>query len=218
MSRPSLKTPARLAAAFLLSALLGACGVLSQVKAPQPAFYVLDGAPTADLPATRAALPKTPGAPTLIVNPPHAAAGFDSQHIIYVREPHQLEYFAHSEWADTPARMLAPLIVAALAKDPAFAAVVPTPSTAIGKLRLDVEIVRLQHEFDHSPSRVRLTLRAYLVDTETRRVLGWQAFEEVVEAARDTPYGGVVAGNEAARKVIDRLVAFCAALANDRRP
>jgi len=30
-----------------------------------------------------------------------------------VREPHKLEYFAHSEWVDPPARMLAPLIVAA---------------------------------------------------------------------------------------------------------
>ena len=86
-------------------------------------------------------------APTLIINPPHAAAGFDSPRIIYVRETHKLEYFAHSEWVDTPARMLAPLIVAAVENSGAFRAVVLTPSAAAGDLRLDTEIIRLQHEF-----------------------------------------------------------------------
>ena len=86
-------------------------------------------------------------APTLIVNPPHAAAGFDSPRIIYVREAHKLEYFAHSEWVDPPARMLAPLLVAAVENSGAFRAVVLTPSAAAGDLRLDTEIIRLQHEF-----------------------------------------------------------------------
>jgi cholesterol transport system auxiliary component len=149
-------------------------------------------------------------APTLIVNPPHASAGFDSHRIIYVREPHQLEYFAHSEWVDTPARMIAPGIVAALENTGAFRAVVLTPSAAAGDLRLDVEILRLQHEFGSTPSRVRFTLRAYLVDNENRQVLAWREFDETVVAVQGDPYGGVIAANGAVQEVMQRLASFCA--------
>lgn len=211
MNRPSYLRLGRGAAAGLLLVMLGACGILDTVGEAQPSFYTLDGAPH----ASQAAAPRPTAAPTLIVNPPHAAAGFDSHRIIYVREPHQLEYFANSEWADTPARMIAPLIVAALERSGAFRAVVPTPSTASGDLRLDVEIVRLQHEFDRSPSRVRFTLRAYLVDTASRQVLAWREFDQSVAAAQDNPYGGVMAANDAVQKVLDQLAAFSAEAAQN---
>ena len=154
---------------------LGACSLLKPTAtAPPPAFYSLDAPPA----PAGAAWPSGPGRrATLIVNPPHAAAGFDSQRIIYVRETHKLEYFAHSEWVDPPARMLAPLLVAAVENTGAFRAVVLTPSAAAGELRLDTEIIRLQQEFQTQPSRVRFTLRAYLVDNRTRRVLAWREFE-----------------------------------------
>lgn len=211
MNRPSYLRLGRGAAAGLLLAMLGACGILDTVGEAQPSFYTLDGAPH----ASQAAPPRPTAAPTLIVNPPHAAAGFDSHRIIYVREPHQLEYFANSEWADTPARMIAPLIVAALEQSGAFRAVVPTPSTASGDLRLDVEIVRLQHEFDGSPSRVRFTLRAYLVDTASRQVLAWREFDQSIAAAQGNPYGGVMAANDAVQKVLDQLAAFSAEAAQN---
>jgi cholesterol transport system auxiliary component len=156
-------------------------------------------------------------APTLIINPPHAAAGFDSPRIIYVRETHKLEYFAHSEWVDPPARMLAPLLVAAVENTGAFRAVVLTPSAAAGEMRLDTEILRLQHEFLSVPSRVRFTLRAYLVESVTRRVMASREFEAAVPAASEDPYGGVVAANRAVQTVLENLSAFCAEAARSAR-
>ncbi len=156
-------------------------------------------------------------APTLTVNPPRAAAGFDSSRIIYVRERHQLEYFAHSEWVDPPARMLAPLLVAAIESTGAFRAVVLTPSAAGGDLRLDTEIIGLQHEFTTQRSRVRFTLRAYLVDDKTRRVLAARQFDAAIPAASDDPYGGVVAANRAVQTVLEDLAAFCAETARGVR-
>jgi cholesterol transport system auxiliary component len=191
------------AAGALLTA-LGACGFLNPTATPHPAFYSLDGMPGAASTAAPA------GAPTLVVNPPHAAAGFDSQRIIYVREAHRLEYFANSEWVDPPARMLAPLLATAAERSGAFGAVVMTPTAATGELRLETEIVRLQHEFHARPSRVRFTLRAYLVDDKTRRVLAWREFEAAAPAASEDPYGGVVAANRAVQAVLAQLSAFCA--------
>jgi cholesterol transport system auxiliary component len=198
------RTVRTLAAGLILTTLCG-CGALRPAT-PHPAFYTLGY--TAGLSGTPP--PGADGAPTLIVNPPHAAAGYDSPRIIYVREPYQLQYFVHSEWADLPARMLAPLLVSAIGQTGAFRAVVLTPSAAAGDLRLDTEIVRLQHEFNTTPSRVRFTLRAYVVDDRTRRTLAWGEFEATADAASDDPYGGVTAANQAVQAVLERLATFCA--------
>ncbi|MGY3884064.1 ABC-type transport auxiliary lipoprotein family protein [Aeromonas aquatica] len=199
----------RLAVAALLLALLGACSMLGGTEEPPPAFYSLSGVGPVP-PVTASPAVRSNRAPTLVVNPPRAAPGFDSQHIIYVREPYRLAYFAHSEWIDTPARMIAPRIVAALEGTGAFHAVVLAPSVAASSLRLDVDIIRLQHEFDHSPSRARFTLRAYLVDSDSRQVLAWREFDEAVVAVEDNPYGGVMAANSAVQQVLQRLANFCA--------
>ena len=211
-NRPPVARRCRLFVAGLSLAALGACSLLKPTATPQPAFYALDG-PRGS--ATTAAAPVA--APTLIVNPPTAAAGYDSQRIIYVRETHKLEYFAHSEWVDPPSRMLMPLLVAAVEATGAFRAVVLTPSAATGDLRLDTEIIRLQHEFLTQPSRVRFTLRAYLVDDKTRRVLAWSEFDAAVPAATENPYGGVVAANRAVQTVLADLAAFCAEAARSAR-
>ena len=199
----------QLCAAGLVLTLIGGCGALLPKATPQPSFYSLDRASAEPRATTRVRSTGSIAAPTLVVNPPHAAAGFDSQRIIYVREAHKLEYFAHSEWVDTPARMLAPLIVAAVENDGTFRAVVLTPTAAAGDMRLDTEILRLQQNFDGQPSRVRFTLRATMVDNVTREVLAWREFDATVAAASDDPYGGVVAANRAVQSVVGQLASFC---------
>ncbi len=156
-------------------------------------------------------------APTLVVSSPRATAAFDSRRIIYVHQPHRLEYFAHSEWVDTPARMLSPLVVEALEKSGAFRDVVPAQSSASGDLRLDTEVLQLQQEFESRPSRVRFSLRAHLVEVATRRVIAARNFEEAATAPSDDPYGGVVAANQAVRTVLENLAAFCGEAAGSWR-
>lgn len=214
MTHPFLTRWRTLFAAMLCLTLIGGCTTLRPAATVQSAFYTLDSARVGMQKESKAGAPAQVAASsatqTLIVNIPYAAAGFDSQRIIYVRDTHKLEYFAHSEWVDPPARMLAPLLVAAIENTGAFRAVIRAPSAAAGDLRLDTEIVRLQHEFQTQPSRVRFTLRAYVVDDKTRRVLAWREFDAVVPAASEDPYGGVVAANRAVQIVIETLAAFCA--------
>ena len=211
----------RLSVAGFVMIVTGGCALFSKPAAP-PAFYSLDNARSERHTAARVpALPPSSlpsAAPTLVINPPRAAAGFDSQRIIYTRDAHKLDYFAHSEWIDTPARMLTPLIVAAIENSNAFRAVVQTPSAATGELRLDTEILRLQQNFGESPSRVRFTLRATMVDNATRRVLAWREFDEIVAAAREDPYGGVVAANRAVQAVLEKLADFCTEVAAQWQP
>ena len=201
-------------AASLAASLACGCAALNPASAPHPNRYSLDGA------AAEAARVPAPGAaPTLVVSPPSAAAGFDSQRILYLRQAHKLEYYANNEWVDTPARMLAPLIVAAAARSGAFSAVVLTPSIAAGDLQLDTQVRQLQHEFLGSPSRVRFTLHATILESATRRVIAAREFEAVAAAPSEDPYGGVVAANQAVRSVLAGLAEFCAEAARGwRRP
>ena len=212
MIKPAITHAFRLSAAALSLALLSACGSLLPTPAAQPQRYSLDqaGLNVAPTPASKQG-------PTLIVNPPRAASGFDSQRINYVRQPHLLEYYAQNEWVDTPARMLAPLIVSAIENTGAFRAVILTPSAATGELRLHTEIIRLQHDLSAQPGRVVFTLRAYLVDTTSRKVVASREFNETVIASSETPYAGVVAANLAVQAGLAKLAIFCQEIAQNLR-
>jgi len=198
--------------------LAGGCSALLPKPVPPPSFYALDGALGGGPSALGAPAATLLAAPTLTVAAPQAAAGFDTRRILYQRRAQQLEYFAHAEWIDTPARMLAPLLVAAIEASGAFRAVVPAPSAAAGELRLDTEILRLQQEFAAPPSRVRFTLRATLVDAATRRVLAAREFDASVVSTSEDAYGGVVAAHRAVQQVLRELAGYCADATRDRRP
>ena len=198
---------AALARAGLSLASLGVLGACSASLLPAPpaapTLYALDDAAAGRKPA-----PGAPGARTIIVSPPRAAAGYDTRGIVYLRQAHAVEVYAYSQWVDTPAQMLAPLIVHALESTGAFRAVLLAPIVADAELRLDTELLRLQQDFTVSPSRVRLTLRAVLVETATRRVVAWREFDATVAAPSEDAYGGVRAANRAVQDLLAELAAF----------
>ena len=203
--------------AIAMALLLWGCEALKTQVSEAPTVYTLTGGTANPAPQANAKPPSAAAGPTLIVSAPHAAPGFDSPHMMYLRQADKLEYFAHNQWVDTPGRMLAPLIVAAVERSGAFRAVVQTPSPAGGELRLDTEVRRLQHEFMDKPSRVRFTLRAYLVDNATRKVIATREFEQTVPAPSENPQGGVTAANSAVQTVLENLAAFCAETARGRK-
>ena len=199
----------------LLAVLGGGCSSLLPPRAAPPAYYALDASAT-QLAAAGAAAPAA-SAPTLVVAAPHAAAGFDTRHIVYLRRAQQLESYSQAEWVDTPARMLAPLLVAALAQRAAFGAVVAAPDPVVGDLRLETTILRLQQDFTTSPSRVRFTLRATLLDVATRRVLAVREFDASEASASEDAYGGVGAAHRVVQQQLQALASFCGDAARNWR-
>lgn len=191
-----------------LTSLAGCSGSLLPKPPAPPTRFTLDAAAAAAVAREAAA-----GAPALVVAVPRAAPGFDSARMVYLRQPQQLEAFAFHEWVDTPARMLAPLLVRALQASGAFSAVLQAPSVASGTWRLETELIRLQQDFSSAPSQVRLTLRAVLLDTASRQVIAWREFDETVPAATDDPAGGAAAAHQASQRVLAALATFCAAQA-----
>ena len=192
---------------------LEGCSVLKPVNTPPTAYFSLDDPSASPQPVAAVRTLVRSLKPTLIINPPSAAAGYGSSRIIYLRQAHKIEYFAHSEWVESPARMLAPLMVSSLQASGTFQAVVLTPSAVAADWRLNTEIIRLQHEFFEQPSRVRFTLRAHLVDEKSRRILGVREFDLAIKSESDNPYGGVLAANLVIASVLRDLTKFCAEVA-----
>ena len=167
-------------------------------------------AAAADAAALAGAAAPAAGAPDLVVAVPRAAAGYDSTRMVYLQRPQELQAFAFHEWADTPAQMLAPLLVRALQGSGTFRAVLLAPTAATSALRLETQIIRLQHDFTSQPSRVRLTLQAVLLDSTTRQVLAAREFDETVPAQAANPVAGAAAAQQATQQVLSALAAFCA--------
>lgn len=197
---------------FLVVAFAGimtcACSALLPAPPPQSSYYSLNGMPSVAR-AVDSAPTNRSAKPTIIINMPQAIAPYNTQHIIYTRTPHKLEYFARSEWVDSPAHMLAPLISTAIERSGSFNAVMLAPTNIVGDFKLDSEIVRLHQAFDHQPSRVYFTLRVYLVNNITRKVIAVREFDEMAISNSDNAYGGVIAANQVVQTIMDKLTMFC---------
>ncbi len=191
--------------------LIAGCAGLLPAPPPSITFYALEAglSPSAAPSPTSAGTERPPRRLSLVVSATQAAPGFDSPRMVFMREPQRRESYALSEWVDTPARMLTPLIVAALARDDLYRSVVSNSSAVSADLRLDTELVRLQQNFSSEPSRVRLTLRATLVDALSMRVLAWHEFDAEQPSASEDARGGVTAAQQVAQRVLEALRSFC---------
>lgn len=152
--------------------------------------------------------PEQISGPVLLVSPPQAEPGFETQRMVYVKRPYELEYFSVNQWADTPVRMFAPLLVHALNQSGAWRAVIPLPSEIPGDYRIAMYGFLLQQEFLKQPSRVRIKLRLQLVDLKESKIIGTRAFETVEDAPSDNAYGGVLAANRAVASMIEQIVSW----------
>lgn len=182
--------------------LLAGCTGLHAPAAQDVSLYMLDAHASTGVAAQKRDL-------IVAVAMPRARPGYDTAQIAYVQQPHQLEYYAVNRWADTPAHMLAPLLVQTLEQYGGYRAVVQAPGPVPADLRLDTELVRLQQDFEVKPSRIEITLRVQLTDLRNNRVLATRVFDETETASSDNAYGGVIAANRALQRILEQLPAFC---------
>lgn len=198
----NLRMTYRVLGVITFTLLLAACSGLPVPKVASQNIYVLEAGPAIQASQVKRDL-------VLAVSVPRARPGFNTQQMAYVQQPHELNYFVTSRWADTPARMLEPLMAQAIAQTESFRAVVQTSGAIPVDVRLDTELVSLQQDFKTRPSRVQLTLRAQLIDVRGKRLLAAQQFDEVENAASDDAYGGVSAANRLVQRVLGKLAEFC---------
>jgi cholesterol transport system auxiliary component len=143
-----------------------------------------------------------PKAGTLVVNVPVAQPGFDGPHMAYMQRPYEVSYYATHQWADSPARMLTTVLVQALEQTGYWRAIVPMPTSVRGDHRVEIDQLELVQTFLQKPSQVHLALRVQVIKLPEHLVLGTRLFDAAEVASTDDAYGGAVAANRAADKLV----------------
>lgn len=183
---------------LLLLAPLAGCGLLVPAP-PEPAMKVLDRVPETVPRARRRA-------GVLVVVVSQSDARYDTTAIAYRTRETQLAYFARHQWAETPARMLQPLVIATLQRTEAFGAVVGPPYFGHAPATLRIELQELIADFSAPPPAVRLSLRVLLRDDAGR--LTTRTIAALAPIAGASPAGVVQAANDAVAQALLALAAF----------
>lgn len=201
MSR--VRSPCARAAAAGLALILvlatAACGALFGSKERTPvAIYVL-ALDRPDAPASQG----TCG--TLEVSMPSAAPGFSTARMVYQREANQLEAFAYSRWAESPAQMVQAVMIDALQRSGLFAAALPAPAAVRPDFTLQGDALSVLQRFEGGASTAEISLDVQLVDEHRARLLAAQRLSASVPA-EPRPQAGVDAANRALAQLVQELV------------
>ncbi|MFN3543418.1 MAG: ABC-type transport auxiliary lipoprotein family protein [Thiobacillus sp.] len=190
-----------------LAAVLTGCvnlGVGQRGELPGVVYYVLDDATPASSPA-----PVPAGAPVLLVLDTATGGFYDSDQIVFSRSPGTRGQYQFARWTERPGKRFAELMRARLDRQGVW-----NVSAAGGYVRgdvlLDTELVEFFHDASDSPGRMRLVLRAELVDLRQRTLLGRRVFEHEVALASYDAAGAAQAANRAVRRALDDLTTWVA--------
>ena len=149
----------------------------------------------------------------LVVSLPEEQGGTNNNGIAYLLRPHEIRYYAYNQWAENPARLLMPLMVQAMEKTNCWGTVTHAAAAVRDDFRLDSEILQWQQEFFSNPSRVRLSFRAQLVESQKREVIAARRFEIIEEAPSGDAYGAVIASNHAVNRLLGEIAEWIKATA-----
>ena len=151
---------------------------------------------------------KPHGQYTLFVSPPEALRGYDSIKMNYSTKPYEVKAFAHHAWLGSPAQMIHPLLTQSLQTSGYFKAVSSGIYSDKTDFRLDSQLLMLQQNFMTTPSQLFLVMKLVLNDVKNNQVIASKIFQYRLPCPSDTPYGGVLAANQAVKKFTKDAVGF----------
>ena len=150
--------------------------------------------------------PKQPR--SILINQPSAMVGYDTKHMLYVSKPYQLSVFSDNSWMSAPANMLLPLVVQSVESSHYFYAVASSPQAVNTDYRLELQLLALEQNFLVKPSQLKLVVRATLMQVVNNNIIAETTLYEQIPCPKDTPYGGVLAANQATEALTRRITHF----------
>lgn len=145
---------------------------------------------------------------TLLVVKPQAVGGYQTSEMLYIEKPYELMPFAHNAWVDPPANMLFPLLIQSLSSANYFHAIDSTPYAKETTFRLDTLLLSLHQNFLTKPSKVQMSVKAVLSRSRDNKVINSAIIKAQKACSEDTPYGGVIAANEATKAITSSITNF----------
>jgi len=192
--------------AALTLALTGCVNLGARSDTPNMVYYVLnDPSP----PAT--ATPVRADAPTLLVLDTTTGSFYDTDQLIFSRSAGTRGQYQLARWTERPGKRFADLMRVRLDRQGAWH-VSAAGGYVRGDVLLDTELVEFYHDAASEPGRVRLVLRAELVELKQRKLLGRRVFEQQVALTRYDAAGAAQASSQAVSLALDELTAWLATL------
>lgn len=145
---------------------------------------------------------------TLLVTAPEAVAGYQTEEMLYINKPFELEPFVKNAWTAPPADMLFPLLIQSLQRTGYFYAVTSSPYSEKADYRLDTQLLKLDQNFLKKPSIIELSVKVVLTNIDQNQVITSRIINLQIPCSTDTPYGGVQAANQASFKFTAKVADF----------
>jgi cholesterol transport system auxiliary component len=182
------------------SVLPGCVNLGDSSDTPAAVYYVLnDAAPAAAAVQAPAAAPSVRVLDT-------AGSFYDTDRLVFSRSTDTRGHYQFARWTERPGRRFADLLRTRLDRQGWHV------SAGDGQVRadwlLDTELVEFYHDAASSPGQLRLVLRAELVDTRQRKLLGRRVFQQQVALASYDAAGAAQASSQAVGQVLDELTAW----------
>lgn len=183
--------------------LLAACNFLSPADIPQEKIYRI----TAKDKITNSGYSSKKNF-SLLVFPPVASPGYQTNQMIYVQKPYQLKHYANHRWVSPPATMMLDAIEQNILQKNFFKAVVTAPFTGSTDFQLELQLIEFQQDFIRPTSSAKIIISATLVSTYNGKIVASKLFKFTAPAPGNNAYSGVIAMNKAAQKIAAKISQF----------
>jgi cholesterol transport system auxiliary component len=198
-------------AALVAGALLAGCTILSNNQ-PTPTYFVLRDTARPTPAAQR--IPRV-----LLVAPTTASPFYDTQSMVFSREPGTRAYYQFAAWTERPGKRFDILLLQRLEQRAAFERTAAMTAGVRGDLLLAVNIVEVYHDDEKAPGRVRMEVTAEITDRAARSIVARRTFVHEVAVTEDNAAGAVQAFDAAVTRLLDELTAWVEAeAAAPKRP
>lgn len=182
--------------------LLCSCSVFSPVSVDSQNKYILNQLPHPDV-------KKSTRHVTLFVAQPDAETYYKTNQMAYRTRPYQIAYYAKNVWLSPPADMLQPLIIQSLQNTRHYHAVIEPGIDGRYDYVLNTQIQELLQDYSFSPCLLRLTVKAEIIRMANYKIIATKQFVIKIPIAQASPYGGVIAANQATAEMLRQLTRFC---------
>lgn len=188
------------------SALTGCVSLGDSSDTPAVVYYVLNDAE----PAAAASAVQPPVAATALrVHDTTSGSFYDTDRLVFSRAADTRGHYQFARWTERPGKRFADLMRARLDRQGIWKVSAGDGYVGADWL-LDTELIEFYHDASSNPGQVRLVLRADLIDTRQRTLLGRRVFEQQVALASYDAAGAAQASSQAVSRVLDDLTGWLA--------
>lgn len=178
--------------------LLSAC---SAIKTPVTHQYQLNA-------FSSEKIAHSPSRSTLLITPTEAVNGYQTEQMQYSTEPYSLNNFVKNSWFSPPATMFYPLLIQSIQHSGYFHAISSGAYNSRTDYRLDTQLLKIQQNFMTKPSVLEFKIKVVLSHVNDNQIIASKIFSQYIPCSKDSPYGGVIAANQATKKLTHDITHF----------